>query len=402
MRMSFINRRQFLGGVAAAAAVNLLKPATVFGATANEKITAGVIGLGGRGRMIARMLRDHGGYALTSVADYFPEVADSAGEEFGVPKERRFSGLQGYVGLIASGVETVFLETPPYCFPDHVAAAVEAERHVYLAKPVACDVPGCLRVRESAQKAAEGKRVFLIDFQKRADPLINEGVQRVRNGEIGRIGLISSLYTDESFPDPPFTENAESRLQHLVWVNDVALGGSYLVNAGIHAVDVALWLAGTMPVSAVGASSVARHDPHGDSHDVYSITYEFADGLIINHRGEHLRNRFDFHCDCVAHCQDGYLETAYNGKVFMSGIRTGWRGGEVENLYDRGARLNIAAFHDAVRNGVCDNPTVTPGIAATLATILGREAALRKSRVTWEEMIAEQRRIEPDLSGLKS
>lgn len=397
-----INRRHFLGGVAATAAVNLIRPEAVFGAAANEKITAGVIGLGGRGRMITRMLLEHGGYALTAVADYFPEVVDRAGEEFGVPKERRFSGLQGYAGLIGSGVETVFLETPPYCFPDHAAAAVDAGCHVFMAKPVACDVPGCLRIRESAQKATGNQRVFLVDFQKRADPLVIEGVQRVRNGEIGKIVFISSIYTDESFPDPPLTENIESRLQHLIWVNDTALGGSSLVNAGIHAVDAALWLAGATPVSAVGASRVARNDPHGDSHDIYSITYEFADGLIINHRGEHLRNRFDFHCDCVAHCQDGYLETAYNGKVFMSGIRTGWKGGDVQSLYSRGAITNIATFHDSVRNGVYDNPTVTPSVDATLATILGRDAALRRTRVTWDGMLEEQQRIEPDLSGLRA
>jgi predicted dehydrogenase len=352
--------------------------------------------------MIAQMVQEHGGYQITAVADYFPEVVDSAGEQFGVPKEKRFSGLSGYQKLIASGVEAVFLETPPYCFPDHVAAAVEAGCHVYMAKPIACDAPGSLRVLEMAKQAKAKSKVFLIDLQTRTDPLIIEGINRVHQGEIGKIGLLYSIYTDEGFADPPLTDTVESRLQHLIWVNDDALGGGYFVNAGIHAIDMALWLAGALPVSAVGASRVARREPHGDSHDVYSLTFEFADGLILNHRGEHLHNAFGFHADCVAHCQDGYLETAYAGAVSMTGISTGWRGGEVKDLYQRGARHNIGVFHDSIVKGVYENPTVEPGVNATLATLLGREAGQRKTRVTWEELIKENRRVEPNLTGLKA
>lgn len=396
------NRRHFLGGMAAAASFSLLKSSTAMGAEANMRIKAGVIGLGGRGRMIAQMLQDHGGYQITAIADYFPEVADLAGEKYTVPKNNRFSGLMGYKRLIESGVEAVFLETPPYCFPEHVAAAAEAGCHVYMAKPVACDVQGCLSVQASANRAKANNKVFLVDFQTRTDPFNIEGVERVHRGEIGKIGMISSLYSDESFPDPPLTGTVESRLQHLIWVNDDALGGGYLVNAGIHAIDMALWLAGAQPISATGASRVARNEPHGDSHDLYSITYEFPDGLIVNHRGDHLKNRFDFHCDCAAHCQEGYLETSYNGKAQMLGNKTGWKGGDVTNLYDQGARRNIAAFHEAVLKGDCANLTVEPSIRANLTTILGREAALRKTRMTWEEMLKGNRRLEPDLTGLRA
>ncbi len=394
-------RRRFLGGTAGLAAFSVMRAATARGTDANSKVEVGVIGLGGRGDMIAQFIEEHGGYKITAIADYFPEVADAAGERHAVPKERRFSGLMGYKRLLESRVDAVFLETPPYCFPEHTATAVEAGCHVYMAKPVACDAPGCLEVRESAKKAQAKDRVFLIDFQTRTDPLYIEGIARVHKGEIGKIGMLSSLYTDESFSDPPLTANVESRLQHLIWVNDDALGGGYLVNAGIHAIDVALWLAGGTPVSATGASRIARNDPHGDTHDVYSLTYEFADGLILNHRGEHLRNRFEFHADCTAHCQDGYLETGYSGKVAMPGRNTSWEGGGVKELYQVGAKRNIATFHDNIVGRKYENPTVEPSINAALAAILGREAGLRRTKVTWNEMIAEKRRLTPNLDGLK-
>ncbi len=396
-----ISRRRFLAHSGAAAlAFTIVQPEAVRGTAANSRIEVGCIGLGQRGRMIAGMVERHGGYHIAAVADYFPQVARNAGETFKVAENRRYSGLSAYQKLIADGVDAVFLETPPYCFPDHVAAAVNAGCHVYLAKPVACDVPGCQRVLKMAQRAQSRKKVFLIDFQTRTDPFYIEGIKRVHDGAIGEVGMLSSEYNDEAFADPPLTDTAASRFRHLIWVNDTDLGASYLVNAGIHAVDVALWIAGDTPVSAVGSSRIARSNPHGDSHDAYSLTYEFANGLILNHRGEHLKNRSGFRCDCLAQGTDGYLESGYKGQVRILANSGGYRGGKVESLYQRGAERNIDTFHKSVTNGVYDNPTVEPSINSTLATLLGREAALRKTKLTWDELLRENKPLQPDLSGL--
>jgi len=402
-RTRHLTRRDFVSASGAAALSFTLVPAgAVRGTAANSRIKAGVIGIGGRGQMITGMVQKHGGYELVALADYFDSVVNSAGEQFNVPKDKRFTGLSGYKGLIASGVEAVFMETPPYCFPEHVEAAVEAGRHVYIAKPLGCDVPGCLRIQQAAKKAAGAKKVFLCDFQTRTDPFFIEGVKRVQEGAIGRIALLSSEYNDESFRDPPKTATVESRLRELIWVNDDDLGGSYIVNAGIHAIDVALWIASQRPASAMGASQIGRSDPHGDSHDVFSITYEFPNGMILNHRGEHLKNRSEFRSDCLAQGSDGVLETGYTSRVRILGNRTGWRGGDVVELYPRGAERNIDAFHKSVIAGDTTNPTIKPSINATLTAILGREAARRRTRLTLDDVLRENRRLEPDLTGLKT
>lgn len=397
---SGISRRAFVGG-AAAASFAILAPRTALCADANSRVKAGIIGLGGRGRMIASMVHSHGGFEITAVADYFQELSEGAGAQFGVPGEHCFSGLSGYKGLIDSGVEAVFLETPPYCFPEHAAAAVEAGHHVYMAKPVACDVPGCLRIAQAGAQATTKKQVFMVDFQTRTDPLNIEVVQGVRDNTLGSLALLSSLYTDEGFADPPKTDTIENRLRQLIWVNDDALGGGYLVNAGIHAIDVALWMSDAIPINAMGLSRRMRSAPNGDSHDVYSITYEFNDGLLLNHRGEHLHNQHGFNCGCTAFCRDGFGEAAYKGEAFLQDASGKRVSGQIENLYERGPQVNIAAFHDQILAGLCENATVSPSVNATLATLLGREACLKGARLSWDAMIKESRRLEPDLSGLK-
>ncbi len=397
-----LTRRRFIKtATAATASFTIIKSSLIASTEANSRVNIGVIGLGGRGGWIADLIQKHGGYQITALADYFPHVVKKAGERFNVPKENRFSGLGGYKKLIATKPDAVFLETPPYCFPDHVKAAVDANLHVYIAKPLACDVAGCMTIAKAAKKATAANKVFLVDFQTRTHPFFIEAIKRVRNGDIGKIALISSIYTDNSFSDPPQTSNIQSRLQNLIWTNDVAIGGGMLVNAGIHAVDVALWIAGDKPVSATGSARVAKPNPNGDSNYVYSITYEFEDGTIMNHRGEHLRNRYGFSCNCNAYCTDGYLETGYSGNVKILGNKTGYRGGKVEGLYGAGAVENIATFHKSITNGIYDNPTVEPSVNSTLATILGRQAGTRNTKITWDQMIAENEKIPVDLTGLK-
>jgi predicted dehydrogenase len=276
-----ITRRGFMAGSAGAVAgFTIMKPSLAKGFEANSRIEIGFVGFGGRGGLIARLMTaNHKGYKIVSAADYFDSVVQKAGEQFNVAKNRRFSRLNGYKKVIDSKVDAMFFETPPCFFPKHVAASVEAGYHTYFAKPVACDVAGTLSILESGKKATKNKQVFLIDFQIPTNEFNIETVKRCHDGQIGKIGMLNTIYCDEAFRDPPKTANIESRLRHLVWVNDLDLGGGYLVNSGIHGVDAGLWVAGGRPVSATGSSrQVAKHN--GDSRDAYSITYQYKDGLM--------------------------------------------------------------------------------------------------------------------------
>ena len=398
-----MTRRGFVGGAAGAAiGMTIMKPSLARGAEANSKIKVGVIGLGGRGAWIANLVKKHGGYQITAVADYFDKVAQRVGEKLGVDKARRFSGLSGYKKVLAGGIDAIFLETPPCFFPEHATAAVGAGCHVYVAKPVACDVPGCLTIAEMAKKSKAAKKVFLVDFQTRTDPLYVKGIEHLRAGDIGKIGMLCSRYIDESFPDPPRTKTIESRLQRLIWTNDVSIGGGMHVNADIHAVDVGLWMAGGQtPVSASGAGAVCKSNANGDTNYVYSLTFQFKDGLFLNHRGEHLRNSTRFASDCFAHTERGYLDTQYTGLVRMIGRGVKFNGGKVVGLYGQGAVRNIAKFHENIVKGNVDNPTVKPSVDATLATILGREVAFKRETITWDQLIKANKKVPVDLTGLK-
>jgi myo-inositol 2-dehydrogenase/D-chiro-inositol 1-dehydrogenase len=402
-----IGRREFVAGAAATAAAMMTQKTTnaqTDDPINRRKIKLGLVGCGGRGKWIAGLFQKDGGYDIHAVADYFPQVADAAGDAFGVDKPRRFSGLSGYRKLIESGVEAVALETPPCFFPEHVQAAVDAGLHVYMAKPVAVDVPGCLQVQAAAKKATAQQQCFLVDYQMPTDPYILECAKRFRDGALGNLGVVKSYYYGGLFSDPPFTENIESRLRHLVWVNDVAIGGSYHVNACIHPIQAMMWMLDKTPIAAMGISRTARAEAHGDSHDMYGITYEFDDGLFWTHTGRHSGGEKGPQAP-LATCEflgDAYMIIGYGGRALIRGGPGHYAGGTVENLYGAGASRNIATFYQNVTEADCSNISVHMAIDSCLATILARDACLRKGRITMEELMKANQRIEADLDGLKA
>jgi myo-inositol 2-dehydrogenase/D-chiro-inositol 1-dehydrogenase len=405
------SRRRFLGGSLAVAAATSLSALPALGEessapapkpTDNRKIKVGVIGSGGRGGWIAKLFKAHGGYEMWAVADYFQEVADKCGDELGVDRARRFSTLSGYKKLIESGVEAVVVETPPYFIPEHVTAAVEAGLHVYMAKPVAADVPGALRIEAAGARATKKQRCFLVDYQLPTDPHNREVAARIRAGGLGQIVRVVTTGHCGPQKDPPRTANMESRLRELIWVNDVAMGCDYIGNFDIHAIDAALWVLGQRPVVASGISGIRRPEPHGDARDVCALIYEYADGVVHQHAGQALKNNNAVELSAAIHGTEANAFLTYWGKAFLKGGPKHFGGGSVDNLYAAGAERNIARFHREVTAGNFENETCQRAVDGVLTCVLGYEAAFRRSRLTMNALLKENKRMEVDLRGLKS
>ena len=402
------SRRHFLGGALIAAASGpLLAAATLAAdkpaanAAPKRKIKFGLVGCGGRGSWLAGLFQQNGGYEMHAVADYFQDAADKRGDALGVAQGRRFSGLSGYKKLLDSGVEAVGLEVPPGFFPEQAAAAVEAGVHVYMAKPVAADVPGCLAIAAAGKQATEKRQVFFVDYQIPTDPFNIEVVKRIHNGEMGKLAKMVTAGVSGGHEDPPKTATLESRLHQSVWASDVALSGDWITAFDIHAIDAALWVAGQRPVAATGQSRICRSNPHGDARDICEVLYEYADGLLHNHSGQALPNGTDGELSCKVYSTTAHAFVTYWHKAHFHLRGDKEYTGQVVDLYAAGAIRNIASFHEAVTGGHVDNPTVARAVDGCLTCILGREAAARHGRLTMDELLKENKHSELDLTGLK-
>jgi predicted dehydrogenase len=398
-----LTRRQFIAGSGAALSFTILKPGLVRGTAANSKIELGLVGCGQRGTWIAGLFMKHGGYQVVAGADYFQDRVDAFGEKFTLPGARRYTGLSCYKKLLDGKVDAVAIESPPYFHPAQAAAGVEAGAHVFLAKPIAVDVPGCQSVEESGKKATAKKQCFLVDFQTRTDPLYQEAVARTQKGDIGRIVSGEATYIadipwvrqiEELKPDP---SNPERQLR--AWGLFRALSGDVITEQNIHAIDVATWILDGHPVRAYGTGGQKARS-FGDCWDHFSVVFTFPNDVLVSFCSKQYGAGWD-DILCRMYGTDGTVDTHYFGDVSIRG-RVPYPGGKVDNLYPNGAIRNIATFHENINKGDFSNPTVAASVRSNLTTIFGRTAAYKRAEVTWDEMMTAAERLEPDLNGLKA
>lgn len=393
-----VSRRRFLAGSAAASAFAVLDPATAFGAAANSVLEIGLIGCGGRGSWIANLFAETGKYRWVACADYFQDRVDAVGEKFAIPSGHRHTGLSGYRRLLDQKLDAVVIESPPYFHPQQAADAVEAGKHVFVAKPIAVDVPGCRTIGESGQRATAKKQVFLVDFQTRANPIYREALRRIRQGDLGTLVLAEAHYPWAGGGRGLPPSSVEQQLRQWYYVK--ALSGDFIVEQAIHALDVATWVIDADPVRAQGMGG-QRLRPKGSIWDHFAVNFEFANGVPLSFTCIQSIPEMRDEIVCRAYGSEGYVYTDYFGEVWIRGNEP-YPGGSVGNLYTTGAQVNIQEFHQAITTGDYRNPTVAPSVRSNLTAILGREAGYRGGELTFEELLQADRKLGIDLSGLRA
>ncbi|NUM52995.1 MAG: Gfo/Idh/MocA family oxidoreductase [Candidatus Hydrogenedentes bacterium] len=388
-----LTRRRFVQ-TASSAAFAIASSRTALASDANSALQIGLLGCGGRGAWIGNLFQKHANARVVAVHDYFQDMADSAGGKLGVPADKRYVGLNGYKELLASGgVDAVAVISPPYFHPEHAIAALEAGKHVFLAKPIAVDVAGCNAIVEAADKAG-GKLSILVDFQTRSNDLYKEAIAKVHSGAIGSpvCGQVFYHTGRLGLKAKPGTETA--RLRN--WVFDKALSGDIIVEQNIHVIDVANWILNAHPIAAWGSGGRKARVDVGDCWDHFVVTFRYPGDVLIDFSSTQFNYGFDDLCDRIF-CTEGTVETHYGGDVFIKSKRGGWPGGKTDRIYEEGAVCNIKAFCAAIASGQPLN-NVRISAESNLAAILGRMAAYGQRTVTWDEMMASGDKLDARLA----
>src|ERR1017187_7519132 len=391
-------RRRFLESSAAATGILLLQPETVFGSQANSAVEVGLVGCGNRGNWIAPFFPEYTGARIVALADVVREKIEMTKDKFKVDSTRIYYGPDAYRELANSRLDAVIIETPPYFHPLHALAAVDAGKHVYVAKPVAVDVPGC-RTILAAGKKAQGKRSFLADFQTRAQPVFQEAAARVHRGDIGKVVLAQVFYyagRPSQDKSQPGMDPGQARLMNFYF--DRVLGGDIIVEQNIHVIDVANWFLNAHPVKASGTGG--RTDwsgtPYntGDAWDHFVVTFWYPDNVQADFSSHQLTRSFS---DLCVRCFGikGAVDSHYGGLVRITGGNA-WTGAEKDDTFKQGAINNVKAFIDSIRTGKYLN-NAEQAVESNLTAILGRTAAYRQSVVTWDEIMKSDEKWEVDL-----
>jgi len=387
------DRRQFLKAASgAAASVLLVSPRVAFGAEANEKLRLGLIGCGQRGTWAGNLYQQNTNTKVVAVHDYFRDRVVTAGEALDVPTEKQFTGLDGYKALIESGVDAVAVESPPYFHPEQTVAALNAGKHVYLAKPIGVDVPGCMAIVDAAK--LHPNLTTWVDFQTRANGAFQAVAQGVHDGLIGRPAFGHVFYhcgRNRIRTKPEGT--AVSRLRN--WLFDIPLSGDIIVEQNIHVLDVANWYLQGHPDAAEGTGARTVRTDVGDAWDQYSVTYWYPKDVLVSFSSAQFTHAFTDLCTRLFG-SEGTVESHYGGEVELRNRRGGIKSVRTSSIYVEGAIANMKTFHESIRTDAPLNNTVECA-NSTMTGILGRMAAHTGRKTTWQEMVNANERLDANL-----
>lgn len=388
-----ISRRDF-GKTSAVAGFSILAARTASAASATDTIKIGLIGCGGRGTGAAvNNLTGNENVKIIAVADTFQDRADKAVDRLSKQFEKKvdvkpdhvFIGLDAYKKLLATDVDMIIHATPPYARPVHIAAAVEAGKHIFTEKPIAVDGPGVRLFMDAANKAKEKNLSFVTGLQRRHQKEYIETIKQIHDGKIGEI-TSGRAYWNGSLPFSFERKADEKDLAYRLrnWYNQVWTCGDNIVEQHIHNLDVLNWAIGAHPVSVVASGGRAwkpNTERYGDIWDNFSCDYEYPNGVHVLSMSRHWN-------DSVS----GVFEevTGTKGKSSCADL--------AEKGIDPYVQEHIDLL-DSIRGGEYRNEGIRTA-ESTLTAIMGRYAAYSGKSITWDDALNAKDDIGPKYDDL--
>ncbi len=236
-----------------------------------DTLACAIIGYGRQGREIASTLAGIPEVDIKAICDTYDVMRKRAARD--APDARAVADFREV--LDDAAIKAVFVATPTHLHREIALAALEAGKHVYCEAPMAASITDARAIARAARDA-EGL-VFHVGQQFRADPQYLSVAKFIRGGALGSPALFrGQWHTKQSWrrtsPNP-------DREQALNWRLDPALSTGLIGEAGIHAIDTAMWFAGGRPESVSGFGQIMLWNDGRVVPDTVQSSLAFPGGL---------------------------------------------------------------------------------------------------------------------------
>ena len=288
--MKPVNRREFVkGSLGTLATLTVLPKSRSF--AANDKVIIGVMGLGGRGTYLAEKFASRPDAEVAYLCDADTRRFGRARNVVEEVQGRRPKLVQDFRRILDdSSVDVLINATPDHWHALGTIMACQAEKDVYVEKPLAHNI---WEGRKMVEAAREYKRVVQVGMQTRSAPYMKNAAEYIRAGKLGDVYLVRVFNMmqhparrkgpDQPVPDgfdydmwcgpaPKLPYNPGRR-----WLNQWEYSCGPIAGDAIHQLDLARYLIGDKPypdtVSHAGGVNALR-DGRGIP-DTQLATYEY-------------------------------------------------------------------------------------------------------------------------------
>jgi predicted dehydrogenase len=398
-----LDRRDFLKA-ASAAGLGVLTtshgvgPLFALAGPPAEKLVVGVMGLNGRGLVLARAFARGANTTVGYLCDVDSNVLAKSVATIGQAQARPPQGVADVRRVLDDrDVDAIVIAAPDHWHTPATILALQAGKHVYLEKPGAHNPREDELLMEAARKH---RHRVQLGTQARSAPHVAEIVQSIREGLIGRPYLARAWYANTRngigkgkvapvpsnldyelwqgpAPRTPYRDN----VIHYNWHWFRQWGTGEICNNGTHEIDVARWVLGVdYPRSVVSTGGRFHFADDWEFPDTQQATFEFEGGKSIIWQGQscnglHLYGRPRGTAilgteGSVVVDRDGYVVYDLKSKVVRESARA--KSDSLNTLADDPlTQLHIDNFVAAVRTGTTLTAPIDDGAKTALLCHLG-------------------------------
>ncbi len=227
----------------------------------NHDLHIGVIGCG----LIAEtqhlpVLSSLPGVRVVAAADRNVSRLEQISDRFRISQR-----YEDYASLLGDrAIDAVVISVPVRLHREVALAAIQADKHIFIEKPLAYSLDECQQIAECAAQSA---RQFMVGFNLRWHRLVRRAREIIRSGALGRIEAVRTV----------FASGTRYRRDAPEWRKRRALGGGALIEVGIHHYDLWRFLLG----SEVQEIFVASRSSEWDD-ETATVSARMTDGTLVS------------------------------------------------------------------------------------------------------------------------
>jgi predicted dehydrogenase len=273
------DRRSFLASALSAAP--LFVPRRVWGA--NDRVSYGLIGAGGRGRYLNQYFQKLGAECAAISDVYQPNL------ETALKTAPNAKSHPDYHDLLAQpGLDAVVIATPDHHHCPMLLAALDARKDVYLEKPMSHSLEESRRMIQAVRKSTQ---VVQVGMQRRSAPSVIQAKSIVDSGILGKITLVKPMWNwnvSKPLDNTPlpgkldwkrFLGSAPDRdlepMRFRSWRYFWEYSGGNMTDQGTHLMDVVQWFTNSGPVRSAICYGQRAKNTGSEVPDVFCAVFEY-------------------------------------------------------------------------------------------------------------------------------
>ncbi len=370
-----------------------------------DRIRAGVIGTGGRGRLLSAEFREIGAE--------IPAVCDVYKPNLEAGLKAASTGARGYTDyrrlLEDPSLHAVIVATPDHWHARMVIDAVEAGKDVYVEKPLTHTIEEAFQVVEAVRRT---KRIVQVGTQRRSAPLFQEAKAIIDSGRLGEVRLVNSWWLNhqkslaqrqlEGELDwrqwlGPAPQRPLDPMRFFNWYYYFDYSGGLLIGQAAHMVDVFHWFMNSSAPLAVTCSGGRVNLEGAEVTDTASILIEYPENCFAVFTLGYKAMRYHPRLDQLAQFHGSRARFDIGREHFVLYPETSQpeltpeREESRPGSFGAATRDHIRNFLDCIRTRREPNAPVEAGLSAVIVLSMTLDSLRTGRRLKWN---AAARRVE--------